>query len=139
MIRYDYLWDSEQFQWADGEKFRPCAVVVAIKETNDAPLRAMVCGITHSSPRPPSDGIEIPLPVKQHLGLDDQPSWIITSEFNLVDWNDPGIIPTPAGKPEYGYLPPALMSEVNRRMCERSRVGDLEKVNRTGPAKSREA
>jgi hypothetical protein len=37
-------------------------------------------------PRNPLLAIEIPLKVKQHLGLDTKPSWIVVDEFNEFVW-----------------------------------------------------
>jgi hypothetical protein len=35
-----------------------------------------VLPITHSPPADPASAIEMPAPVKRHLGLDDDRSWI---------------------------------------------------------------
>jgi hypothetical protein len=34
----------------------------------------------------PASAVEIPLPVKRHLGLDDNPSWIVVAEGNEFLW-----------------------------------------------------
>ncbi|MEN2977400.1 hypothetical protein WG924_09565 [Tistrella sp. 25B02-3] len=65
--------------------------------------------------------MEIPPAVKRHLGLDDQPSWVIMREFNVFTW--PGFDLAPirshvgVNQPprfHYGHLPPALF----RRLIE---------------------
>ncbi len=65
-------------------------------------------------PTDPSRAIEMPLAVKRHLGLDDDRSWIILDELNEFTW--PGFDLRPvAGTPgrfAYGFLPPALFSEL---------------------------
>jgi hypothetical protein len=45
-----------------------------------------VLPITHSAPHNPASAIEIPLPIKRHLGLDDDPSWIVVDEGNEFLW-----------------------------------------------------
>ncbi|WP_156906350.1 growth inhibitor PemK [Novosphingobium acidiphilum] len=87
----------------DGSKDRPCAVIVAVTET-DGRKRALVCAITHSEPQL-HEGVEIPAAIKRHLGLDSDRSWIILSEFNEIDWTDPGIIPARPNQWVYGFVP----------------------------------
>lgn len=131
VVRYDYLWKSEERTGREeGAKDRPCAVVVGIKPTSRSPERAILCGITHSQPVPPEEGIEIPPRVKQHLGLDQQRSWIITSEINLVDWDDPGLVPVSQGHWAYGFLPPALARQVHTAILARRANAGLGTVNR---------
>ena len=91
VIRYDYLWLAEEREGREeGAKIRPCAIVVAVRAAAADPLRVVVCGITHTRPTDEGEEIGIPPAVKAHLGLDDKESWIVTSEVNLVDWDDPG-------------------------------------------------
>jgi hypothetical protein len=132
VIRYDYLWVAEEGQGREeGAKLRPCAIVVAVQAMAADPLRVVVCGITHARPKDEADGIRIPPPVKAHLGLDDEESWIITSEVNLVDWDDPGIVPvTPGGEWAYGFLPPTLAKAVRERILAQMRGGVLPLVDR---------
>lgn len=131
VIRYDYLWVAEDRQGREeGAKLRPCAIVVAVQETASEPLRIVVCGITHARPREEAEGIRIPPRVKAHLGLDDAESWIITSEVNLVDWDDPGIVPVAPGRWAYGFLPPALAKSVRERIVARIRGGAVPIVDR---------
>lgn len=132
VVRYDYLWASEAAEGDEaGHKRRPCAVVLPLPPSGDGGVpRAAVCGITHSSPRPPAEGIVIPPAVKQHLGLDDDASWIITSEVNVVDWNDPGIVPTPAGAEIYGFMPPSLVAQVVQNVMASIRNARLQRTER---------
>jgi hypothetical protein len=108
VIRYDYLWKPEKLKGrAEGSKHRPCAVVVVI-----ANERALVCGITHTQPDSPEDGVEIPSRERARLGLDQERQWVITSEANIVDWDDPGIVPLPSGDWSYGELTRELAEAV---------------------------
>jgi hypothetical protein len=113
VIRYDYLWIEEEKEGREeGGKARPCAVVVAIPAADAAPLRALVCALTHVPPAKAGEKIAIPPKVKAHLGLDDDQSWIAVGEVNIVDWDDPGIVPARPGQWAYGFLPPAFARRV---------------------------
>lgn len=108
VIRYDYLWKSEKIKGREeGSKSRPCAIVVVI-----AGNRALVCGVTHSAPDSPDDGVEIPPRQREVLGLDNRRQWVVTSEANIVDWDDPGIVPLDSGDWLYGELTRQFAEEV---------------------------
>jgi hypothetical protein len=97
----------------------------------------MVCGITHSKPRWGQDGIEIPLDVKKQLGLDDQPSWVIVDEANIIDWDDAGIVQA-HGKWSPGTLPRSMMVEIRDRAVAHSKTGKFEQIKRQPRAASGE-
>lgn len=104
----DCLWKSEKIKGREEEsKYRPCAIVVAIGGS-----RALVCGITHSAPDSPDDGVEIPLRQRAALGLDDERQWVVTSEANIIDWDDLGIVPLGSGEWSYGELTREFAEEV---------------------------
>lgn len=135
VIRYDYLWiDEERGGREEGSKERPCAVVVAIEE----PLRAVICAITHTRPADPANALEIPAKVKAHLGLDADRSWIVTDEVNIVDWDDPGIVPNSQGQWAYGFVPPALARRIAEDVTRKSKQRTLEIVDRPRIQKRRE-
>lgn len=119
VIHYEYLWRPESEQGEErGAKRRPCAIVVAVADASGN-TEAVVAPITHTRPVPPSEGVEIPLRVKAHLGLDDKPSWVIVSDLNAFIW--PGVdmymVPRrPPGTYDYGYLPPKLFNSIRERI-----------------------
>lgn len=133
VIRYDYLWLWEKERGQEqGTKDRPCALVVVVPPRGSRPLRALVCGITRNEPGPPVEGTLIPSRVKAHLGLDPAvPSWEITSEVNLVEWDDPGIVPTEYGEWAYGFLPPALAKAISTAVLARYDAGTLRLIDRS--------
>jgi hypothetical protein len=131
VIRYDYLWiEEEKAGREEGGKDRPCAVVVAIPADARQPLRAIVCAITHAPPTSPGEKIAIPPRVKAHLGLDADQSWIAVGEVNIVDWDDPGIVPVASNQWAYGMLPPALAKRVVDEVAAKSARGRLGFVDR---------
>jgi hypothetical protein len=119
VIHYDYLWRHEHAEGSEyGRKRRPCAIVVAV--TDKAGLvETTVAPITHTEPKPPSEGIEIPATVKRHLGLDHSRSWIVVSDLNVFIWPGFDVYPVPnsaRGTFTYGFLPPALFETIRMRV-----------------------
>lgn len=131
VIRYDYLWHSEEQEGReDGAKVRPCAVVVALPPPAEGTQQAVVCAVTHTRPHPPIDAVELPPKVKRHLGLDAERSWVIVSEANLVDWDDPGIEPVGPNQWSHGFVPPTLADILRNKLLRHYRAGKLPLVNR---------
>jgi hypothetical protein len=121
VIHYEYLWRYENERGDEGgAKRRPCAIIVAVTgETGE--IETVVAPITHSEPRPPAEGIEIPLRVKRDLGLDDRRSWVIVTDLNVFTWPGIDVYPvpnTPSGTYEYGLLPPVLFEKIRARIAE---------------------
>ncbi len=124
VVRYSYLWKREADAGREeGTKDRPCAVLVAIENQAGHP-RVIVLPITHSAPRPPDEGIELPQPTKVRLGLDDVRSWVIVSEANDFAWPGPDLRFLPGQGPEstaYGFLPPVVFRAIRDRFLARYR------------------
>ena len=91
VIGYAFLWQHEADAGREeAGKDRPCA----IKRGADSPPRVVVLPITHTPPSTGTVALEIPLPVKRHLGLDDARSWIVVNEGNDFIWPGPDLRPT---------------------------------------------
>jgi hypothetical protein len=83
VISYAYLWHHEhEAGREEGQKDRPSVIVLAVERDADGATIVTVLPITHSAPADPASAVEIPMPVKRHLGLDDDRSWIVVSEGN---------------------------------------------------------
>lgn len=125
VIAYEYLWRHEHEAGRhQGSNVRPCAIIVAV-EKRAGTTEVVVAPITHLEPMPPSEGMEIPLKVKQHLGLDDERSWIIVTDLNAFVWPGYDVRPVPnsaSGEFAYGFLPPKLHAAVVRRIAALSRT-----------------
>ena len=130
VVRYAYLWHSEYERGREeGDKNRPCAIILtAINEDGDTVVT--VLPVTHTSPRLENDAVELPLAVKQRLGLDDARSWVVVNEMNRFVWPGPDLRPIPpteAGRFDYGLLPPGLFRAIRERFlaaaqAQRSRI-----------------
>lgn len=109
VIHYSYLWWNEVHRARiEGTKGRPCGVVLTRTKRQGTTL-VYVLPVTHSPPREPEAGVEIPPATKRRLGLDSERSWIITTEFNRFVWPGPDIRALPTGEYSYGYLPAKLL------------------------------
>jgi hypothetical protein len=119
VIAYDYLWRHEHEAGRhSGSKIRPCAIVVAVERSHGV-TDVVVAPITHREPAPPSQGVEIPRAVKQHLGLDHERSWIIVNDLNVFTWPGFDLHAVPnAGPGVYhsGFLPPKLHRQIADRV-----------------------
>lgn len=121
VIRYDYLWSNEAAAGRDEGKDRP-ACLVAASDSSVRPRFVVILPITHSPPDEGTVGIEIPARVRQALGLDDAPSWVIVSEYNVDEWPNSGLAPLSSrpGVFSYGFIPPRLFAQVKEKFLELS-------------------
>lgn len=134
VISYAYLWLREHQRGAEeGAKDRPCAIVAARQVIAGRDVVTVV-PVTHSPPSDAADAIEIPAALKAHLGLDDQPSWIMITETNDFLWPGPDIRPVP-GKPParyaYGMLPPRFFAHLRDRILQMHLRRQLDRITRS--------
>ena len=116
VIRYDFLWKEEQTAGReDGVKDRPCVIILAAEPDKNGRRRVILCPITHAPPAANESGVEIPVKVARHLGLDDQRCWIKTHQVNALEWDEGrlpfGVSPARPGEWAFGELPFALASQ----------------------------
>jgi hypothetical protein len=134
VISYAYLWHREAESGQDeGLKDRPSVVVVA-RAVVDGTLQLHVAPITHSPPQRPDLAVELPPRVKRELGLDDERSWIITSELNRFYWPGPDIRLVKNDEhwtPYYGTIPAKLFDEVKARFLGLAKQGKIKMVPRS--------
>jgi hypothetical protein len=107
VIGYSYLWHHERNAGLEeGLKDRPCAIIVATLD-GDGDTVVYVAPITHTAPSSSTDGLEIPTSLKRYLNLDDERSWVITSELNRFIWPGYDLRPVSRDEPDsfvYGFL-----------------------------------
>ena len=133
VIRYSYLWRSEaKAGQEEGLKDRPCAVIIAMKDDGER-TRVYVAPVTHTLPQDPRHAIEIPAETKRRLGLDDQRSWIVTTDLNAFTWPGPDVRPViRSGALRhffYGHLPNNMTRDLVANIRERAREGQAQAVN----------
>lgn len=122
VVRYDYLWTHEATAGREPGKDRP-ACLVAATDSATRPRYVVLLPITHRAPTGTTVGVEIPARVKQAIGLDDAPSWVIVSEHNVDEWSNGGLSPVPgrADAFAYGFLPPGLFAQVKAAFLDLAR------------------
>lgn len=129
VVRYDYLWSREQAVGRSQGKDRPVCLIAASSTT---PRFVVLLPITHSRPTGDTVGIEIPAKVRQSIGLDDAPSWVIVSEHNVDEWPNAGLAPIP-GKTDvyaYGFIPPGLFTRIKEEFLKLAREKKSSPVHR---------
>ncbi len=131
VFRYDYLWSREAAQGRDQGKERPACVVAAL-DSSASPRFVVILPITHTPPDDRTVGIEIPAKVRQAIGLDDAPSWVIVSDHNVDEWPNGGLAPLPGrlGVFSYGFIPPGLFAQVKARFLDLAAQGRTPGVRR---------
>jgi hypothetical protein len=135
VIRYAYLWASEAEAGRDeGGKDRPCAIIAGRRMVGGLEIVTVV-PLTHTPPHDANDAIELPAPLKAHLGLDAERSWIIISETNDFVWPGPDLRPIPGQtgpkSHSYGILPPRFFSYVRNRILMRANEHRLRRIPRS--------
>lgn len=73
--------------------------------------------ITHHPPQRTTDTVVLPAAVKRRLGLDDNTSWIVTTEANAFAWPGPDV------RPIRGRNPTAVIYGPIRKICCRKLPG----------------
>lgn len=132
VICYAYLWHNERLAGREeGLKDRPSVIVLAVERATDGATVVTVLPITHNAPDEPASAVEIPLPVKRHLGLDDERSWVVVSEGNEFVWPGYDLRKLPnSDRYDYGFLPPRLFTQVLEAFIAYYQVGRRRVVSR---------
>ena len=130
VICHAYLWRNQANRGqTEGATERPC-VVVHRQEESDGSTRVFVVPITHTKPFDSERAVDCPAGTRLRLGLDEQASWIITSELNHFIWPGFDVRPTPDDRPFCGLLPNTLTRRVIDQIKRNSRDQTLSAVNR---------
>lgn len=130
VIRHVYLWRDEAKQGhEEGRKARPCVIIHA-RQNEDDKTEVYIAPITHTEPKTLKYAKEIPLVTKKRLKLDDEKSWIITSEVNRFTWIGFDVRKTPSGEFAYGHLPPKLTKAVITQIQHHAREKQMAVVDR---------
>lgn len=90
-MAYEYLWLSRSQDRDDGAKVYPVIIVHAVDR--DGLVLAYALGISHALPKSGDRAVEVPRKLKRHLGLDEEPAWAYTDQFNVFVWPGPDLRP----------------------------------------------
>lgn len=133
VIAYTYLWRNEARAGRDSGKQRPSVIVLRSVRADDGLVRVTVVPVTHSPPLDPRVAMELPLPIKRHLGLDDSRSWVVLDEGNRFVWPGHDLVPVPGrpGEFAYGLLPPRFFRLLVDRLRALLRARGIELTNRS--------
>lgn len=114
VIRYSFLWSREARSGIqEGQKDRPCAIVLAVPRDVHGDTRVAVLPITHAAPRDPATAIALPDAVKRALGLDAKASWVCLDELNVFSWPGYDLRAIPGtDRIDYGALPSVLFERI---------------------------
>jgi PemK-like, MazF-like toxin of type II toxin-antitoxin system len=125
------LWSREAEAGRNQGKDRPACLVVSSDSTAPSQF-VVILPITHTPPASGAEGVEIPAKVKKVLGLDDQPSWVIVSEYNIDEWPNGGLsqIPGKPGQYGYGFIPPGLFAQIKEKFLGLARARKSRLVRR---------
>ena len=125
VISYAYLRHYEhQAGREEGQKDRPSVIVLAVEREADGAIIVTVLPITHSPPTDLPSAVEIPSPVKRHLGLDDDRSWIVLAEGNEFRWPGYDLPKLPhSDRYDHGFLPPRFFNHVLEAFVACHRTG----------------
>lgn len=118
VLSYSYLWDREaQAGQEEGRKDRPCVIVLVVERKATGETIVTVLPVTHSAPPDPASAVEIPQPIKKHLGLDDERSWVMVSEGDEFVWPGYDLRKLPGtDRFDYGLLPPRFFETIKATM-----------------------
>ncbi|MEW6598920.1 MAG: hypothetical protein AB1429_15660 [Pseudomonadota bacterium] len=131
VVHFNYLWAREHEEGREEARYpRPCAVILSYRRAADGSLIVMLAPITHSTPRDGDAAIEIPLKVKQHLGLDEARSWVVVDEVNETGWPGYDLQPNAQGEYAYGFIPPKLFDRIKGEMIKSLQAHGLKRVPR---------
>jgi hypothetical protein len=118
IIRYAYLWAAEHRRGhEEGRKDRPALVLALSIVNHDGQAEILVLPITHKPPATPSGAVAIPPEMKRSMQLDEDTSWIVTTEANAFVWPGPDTRPVAGSRRPsviYGKIPAALLQRVAR-------------------------
>jgi len=114
VINYSYLWKQEYREGRDeGLKHRPVAVVL-VTQSAEGIDQVHVVPMTTKPPTGNQKAIEVSEAVRRQLGLSNERSWIIVTEWNRFSWPGYDIRPVRGREPSvsYGFIPSGLFRQI---------------------------
>ena len=132
VFRYSYLWRREfEAGQVEGRKDRPTVALAVALSERDGRTHVMALAVTHSAPTNPDHGIMLPASTKAALGLDDAPSWVVTTEAVRFAWPGADIRRIPGRRgPFYGFISAQLLQVIARSYLANRQRGEADSFDR---------
>ncbi len=106
-------------------------MIVHARQNGYNETEVYISPITHTPPKNIERAMEIPKATKARLKLDEQRSWIISTEINRFIWPGPDIRPVPGGNPAYGFLPATMTQDLVQQIRDNARVARSSSLDAT--------
>ncbi len=126
VFHYAYLWHREfQAGQIEGRKDRPAVALAVAISDKDGRTHVLALPVTHAKPTKPDHGVLLSATTKRALGLDDEPSWVITTEAVRFAWPGADVRRAPGRKgPFYGVLSTKLLQSIVRSYMQNRERGE---------------
>ncbi|WP_299758387.1 type II toxin-antitoxin system PemK/MazF family toxin [uncultured Boseongicola sp.] len=125
VIRYDFLFKEDRDRGYQSGKDRPNSIVVSARIQGHGDQRNLVVPITHTPPLHASEGIEVPLKIAHHLGLDDRQMWVKVNDMNSFTWEKGriphGVTAVSHDRQAYGVLPSKFFDLIKAAVLARAK------------------
>ncbi|MGL4440956.1 MAG: plasmid maintenance toxin (PemK-like) [Bosea sp. (in: a-proteobacteria)] len=114
VFQYAYLWHREFLAGqTEARKDRPALALAVAVSSKDGRSHVLALPITHSQPKNPDHGVALPPLTKSTLGLDEAPSWVITTEAARFAWPGPDVRKAPGHTgPICGFVSEKLLQAI---------------------------
>jgi hypothetical protein len=109
-------------------------VIIHRRHNEYGETEVFIAPITHTPPRDLERAMRLPPATKARLGLDDQDSWVVTTEVNRFIWPGPDLRPLPGGDLSYGHLPARMTRDIVQQIKESARDRALKVIGRDDDA-----
>ena len=126
VFRYAYLWHREFLAGQTEARYdRPAlALAIAIHE-KDGRSHVLALPVTHSQPIVAHHGVLLPAQTKKVLGLDAEPSWVVTTEAARFAWPGADVRLVPHRRtPFYGYVSLPFLRSVAQSFLNNRKNGE---------------
>ena len=130
VFHYAYLWHREFVAGQIEVRKHRLALAVAVSQ-RDGWTHVMALPITHSKPTNPDHGVLLPPGAKLAPGLDEAPSWVITTEGLRFAWPGADLRHAPGrSSPFYGSVSTGLLQAVAQSFLRNRQRGEAVSFDR---------
>jgi hypothetical protein len=132
VFRYSYLWHSEHLAGQpEASKERPVLALAVAVGDKDGRTHVLALPVTHSPPKLEHHGVRLPDATKRLLGLDELPSWVVTTESVRFAWPGHDVRTAPGrSSAVYGTISSALLRAVAQSYVSNRNTGEAVSFDR---------